>query len=240
MCSTFRRKKITSGGYLIMKTVNLLQAEQALLMKITNKVHAELKDKYEGLFGLDTFPQLELNYGIDTSKPRQQFCDLGYRVDRNDNVVEAVVPDRIMVQLFPTYVLMKQIGCEQFPKIISERIMSEFVKSLMVYQLIKAYEIKYTFDRFQGDEIKGGLQNIFVDLYKEENQLSYYKRTVSFMREKEGVVPELVSQLLIILIEFLELKKTGGEGFGEYWRTKALVASILQEILHPKAEATSV
>lgn len=240
MCSTFRREKITSGGYLIMKTTNLLQTEQAMLMKIANKVHAELKDKYEGLFGLDVFPQLELSYGIDKRKPRQQFCDLGYRIDRNDNIVEAVVPDRINLQLFPTFVLMLQIGHDQFPKSINERIMSEFVKSLMVYQLIKAYEIKYTFDRFQGEVIKGGLQNIFTDLYAEENQLSYYKRTVAFMREKEGTVSELVSQLLIILIEFLELKKTGGEGFGEYWRTKALVASILQEILHPRAEATTV
>lgn len=86
----------------------------------------------------------------------------------------------------------------------------EIIRNLILYELIKAHDLKYVYDRFAGESVFKPLNEIIEPMIQEEKNLVYYKKLKDFYNEKlpRNIVGSLICDLLFAIIEHLDKHQT--------------------------------
>jgi hypothetical protein len=191
------------------EVINFSNIEKTLLTQVINFVHGEIKEKFENIFQLDVYPDIIINFDIDVKKPRQSLCwsNLGIKLGEDKNFISGLFFDNIVIEVVPIMTYFKVLN---FEDLLSELgcayLFKEFVRNLIIYELIKAHDLKFVYDRFAGESVFKPLSEIITPMVEEEKRLVYYIKLKDFYIEKlpKNILGKLICDLLFAITEHLD------------------------------------
>jgi hypothetical protein len=180
---------------------------------LVTATYDEVQQQFENLFKLDEFPELIVDTTFDASKTTQPMAWMGTRleVQKGTSKVKAITPDTMVIQVVPFYVYMNELGFHRTLNDIQfQAVMKEFIRSYMIYNLIKAHSMKYDYDRFIGEDAGKPQAEIMQTLITQEEELYYYKALKDFYLQKlpENTVGIMFTVLNFAFIEYLQNNRT--------------------------------
>lgn len=208
--------------------------EKNLLTQIINFVHEDIKAQFEKVFQLDVYPDIIINFDMDISKPRQSLCwsNLGIKLGKDKNFIAGLFFDNIVIEVVPIMTYFKTLRFEDLlSELGSVYLFREFIRNLILYELIKAHDLKYVYDRFAGESVFKPLNEIIEPMIQEEKNLVYYKKLKDFYNEKlpRNIVGSLICDLLFSKIEYIGKQRTmRGMGFDP--KVNSIVEQIVLQV----------
>jgi hypothetical protein len=157
--------------------------QKLVLEALVTNTYEEVQNQFERLFKLDEFPELIVDTTFDANKPAQPMAYMGTRleVQKGTSKVKAIIPDTMVINVVSFYVYMNELGFHRtLNEIQFQAVMREFIRSYMIYNLIKAHSMKYDYDRFIGDDAGKPQAEIMQTLIEQEEDLYYYKALNDF------------------------------------------------------------
>lgn len=210
------------------------EEEKLELEMLVGIVYREVEDQTTNIFKLDTFPDLHGDLSFDAGQPTQALVWTAFDMDTDEvngkDIVKAINPDTIVVQIVSLYVYLKEMKLTELGHIRYQAVFKEFIRSQIIYQLIMAHTIKYEYDRFIGEEVRP-FNEIMKDVIEREHKLEFYKKLQNFYAEKfpENVIGKHFTDLNLLFIEFLQKTKTV-KGMGNYPAIADIVKKIIEEV----------
>ena len=116
-------------------------------------------------------------------------------------------------------------------ELASAYLFREFIRNLILYELIKAHDLKYVYDRFAGESVFKPLNEIIEPMIQEEKNLVYYKKLKDFYNEKlpRNISGSLICDLLFSISEYIDKHRTM-RGIGFDPKVNSIVEQIILQV----------
>jgi hypothetical protein len=188
------------------------EVDEMIMEGMLHTVHERLETQFETLFKLDEFPGLTVDFSFNPLVMNQSLAWAGtqLRVDEN-NRVKSIIIDEIVLKIVPMYTLLKEVGFENMLNQTQfDVVFMEFSEMLMLYQLIKAHDLKYVYDRFIGEDAIKPQSEIVKPMIKLENTLHYYRALQNFYDDKlpNNVIGRMFADMNFDIIDFVATNKS--------------------------------
>lgn len=202
------------GDEKVMVVIKDFFTEEQMLeySSLANFAHQELEEKFSGLLKLDVFPELIIDTNFDSTQTNQRLTDLMLNptLMEDGKRIKAVETNEIMLFLVPSYAYMITLGFDRLDQIKLQIVFREYMCSLMLYEILKAHDIKYTYDRFLGESVLKEPKEILSDMVEKEKNLHYFKALDNFYKThwKTNKIGCIFTSLNFSFISYLEKNRT--------------------------------